>query len=230
LVGSSGGTLTLPGYTDSVFGDQYTTFAFKFAFSDFDIPDGFYYVVTNVVYDGDDDLNHGNLFVSEPIQIRSTWKRTMLLEYQNNSNGYDVLWYYAAVPRPWSFRVEATIDIDPTFHDTSFEDQAYRAEKLQSIPYRIGNLIIGGEKGVPPWVLDKVNRILACDTVLIDGVEWKKEPGANWTFTSAPGSALKAGAIKLRDNPAIPEWEFNNADSGAGAFRVHSDEYDDVYA
>ena len=146
----------------------------------------------------------------------------------NNENDYDVVWASRGFPRPWCFRVEAYIDIDPTFHDTSFEDQLYEVTKLQGITYRVGNLIIGGQKALPAWVRDKVNEIIECDIFALDGVQWKKEPGNNWTTTPAPNSDLKSASILLRNTDT--GWEYNNSDLTAFNFKVHDETYDDVYA
>ena len=231
--GGMGGTAITPGNVDDYYGDQYYTFVYQFIPSDLPLADGIYYFLIKVLYDGDTDTETNTYYVTEPIQVRAAgWPRTMLFEYANTDNDYDVFWNAPSpnegfTPTPWAFRTEAFIKTDPAFHDTTFEDQNYEVEKLQSITYRLGTLIIGGQKGVPPYVLDKINKIIACDSWTADGVAWKKEPGANWEITDASNSILQSGSIKLRDNPAIPEWEDNNSDGAT--FRIHTDVYDNTH-
>lgn len=216
------------GNLDSYYGNQYYTFIFPFTPAD--IPAmvaGYYYVLVEAVYAGDTDPTHDTMYVSECIHARSNWDKTMKLTYTNDTNDYDVFWEPSGTPTPWSFRCEMAMDIDPASHDISFENMFWMVEKLQSIPFRVGELMVGGEQGVPPWVLDKVNRILSLDTFTIDGVLWKKETNASWSFKKADNYPMKMGSIKLRDNPENSEWEFNNA--GVDTFRFHEDAFDDSF-
>ena len=132
-------------YTDSAtgnldpdFGDQYYTYIYQFSPSDIPLDDGFYYVAIQSIYAGDTDPLTNTIFVAECIQVMNEgWNNTILLEYSNDTNDYDVFWEPISTPQPWAFRVEAYLDIDPTFHDVEFEGQRYVVNKLQSVPYRI---------------------------------------------------------------------------------------------
>lgn len=232
-----GGTLISANNTDSQYGDQYYTYVYQFTPADIPLNDGYYCVAVQMTYDGDTDPLTNTIFISECFHLSNEgWDKTMLFEYADGENEYDVFFAAPApfggfTPLPWAFRCECWIDIDPTFHDTTFEDFIYQVQKLQSIPYRIGELNVGGDAGVPPWVLDKVNRILSCDTITIDGVQWWKEPGANWSFKKMDSFPMKAGTIKLRNNPASSagEFEFNNySGPGGPTFKIHDDVNDDV--
>lgn len=217
------------GNNDAYFNSQYYTYIYQFVVEDILTDDGFYWVAVQATYAADPEPLNDTIFISECIALKNEgWDKTMLFEYSNDDNDYDVIWFASGTPRPWGFRVEAYIDIEPGGKEVAFEDMFYMVEKLQSIPYRVGELTVGGEGGVPPWVLDKVNRILACDTFRIEGTVWEKEVNANWSVKKAENNPMKAGTIKLRDNPEVSEWEFNNSDDDR-TFRIHDDTYDDTH-
>ena len=216
------------GYVDDHFGDQFYTYVSKFTLNDLGIGDGFYYVVIQAIYAGDAEPLKDTLYVAECIQVMESWEKTILLEYANSDNDYDVFFEPASTPVPWGFRVEGDIEMLPAGHTVEFEDMFYQMQKLQDVPYRIGNLTIGGEGGVPVWVHDKVNRILSCDTFTIDGVVWKKETGSTWSWKKADNYPMLAATITLRDNPEQSEWQGNNSDD-PGTFIIHDDVFDDTH-
>jgi len=219
----------ISGNVDSYFGGQYHTYYKAFNFSGLDLADGYYYVLIQTIYADDDNPDDNTYFVSECFCIRDKWEQTMFLEYANSQGieSYDIYWM-ESLPIPLGLRCEMVLDIDIAMHDTLFENMFYQMEKLQSVPYRVADLVIGGASGVPIWMLDKINRAIACDTFTLDGVQWQKESGAAWSFKRADNYPMKVGAIKLRDNPENPEWEFNNA-GNSGAFRIHDDTFDDTH-
>ena len=228
-----------PNNNDSYFNQQYTTFVNIFSFADTGLPPGFYYIAMLEIYGGDDDAPLSNtMIISECIQVMDAgWDKTVLIEYLNSENDYDILFQtgYAdpeAVPAvkfsPFSFRVEGEIDIDPAGHTIAFEDMFYQTQKLQDVPYRMGTFTLGDEYGVPAWVRDKVNRILACDMFMIDGVVWQKETNASWSWKNADGYPMKVGTIMLRDNPDVSEWEFNNS-SDPDIPTIHDTTFDEMH-
>ena len=231
-------------YTDSVvgnvdpdYGQQYYTFIKSFHFSDYSLADGFYYVIVENIYAGDTAPLINTLFVTECIQLRTNsdtfdnqWPKTVLFEYAQTVNANDVIWASSATPSPWAFRCECYLDIDPVFHDVVFENFGYKSTTLQSIPYLLTEMIVGGDAGVPVWVIDKVTCILTCmvsGSVTIDGVQWFKEPGANWSMKKYDSTLMKAGTIKLRSNPQSSRGVFSNA--GAATFRFHDSTFDPYF-
>jgi len=165
-------THSATGNVDSYYGNQYYTFIKQFFPVDHGLSNGFYHIVVKAIYATDTDPLTNTLFVSECIQTTSRiggWEKTILFEYSNTINDYNVFWGASGTPNPWAFRVEAYLDIDPASNVVAFEDMTFEVEKLQDTPYRVAELMVGPQ-GVPPWVLDKVSRILALDTFTIDGV------------------------------------------------------------
>lgn len=214
---------------DSHFGDQFYTFIKQFTPASIPLANGYYYVLIEALYVDDDDPLLSTMYISECIHVRdSGWSKTMLLEYTNSQNDYDILFEGGDTPNPFAFRVEAYIDIDPGGFSLAFEDMLHQVTKLDEEPYRVAELAIGGSAGVPPYFLDKVNRALACDSFKADGVQWQKEPNAKWNVKKLDNYAMKAATITLRDNPAVSAWEYNNSDDPA-TFRIHDDTADDTH-
>lgn len=117
--------------------------------------------------------------ISEPMQIAENWEDTILFTYSNSQNTQGVYFETGIV---FTFRAEAIIsDFLPGFKDTLYQDQILDNVLLDSIPYREFKLLVGGIRGIPDWVVDKVNRILSCDKWQADGKEFVKKDGTQWT-------------------------------------------------
>ena len=237
-----------PGNVDAAFGQQYNTFYFNFLLSSLDINDGFYTILITTNYADDPNPFTNTQFVCEIFQLRTTcFEKTVLFEFENSSNDFvnDIYFqdfnvtviegdhtvtnsFHTLIDNPIYFRVEADIDIDPAFSDTQFKDMFETVEVLQSIPYKIGLLSIGINGGVPTWVLDKVNRILGYDTIIIDDVQWYKDENAAWSFKKADNYAMKVGVINLRSNPQISDWEYSNIND-EGTTSIYDSDFDEEY-
>ena len=227
LVSGLAYTDSLVGNVDSYFGDQYYTFIYQFFAGDVIPSDGFYYVLIQAVYPGDADPLTDTMFVTECLQMKyGGWPKTMLFEYSNDENDYDVLWEPASTPQPWAFRAEAILNIAPGGHTVAFQNLFWKNEKLQDIRYRVATLFVGGD-GIPDWIWEKLDFILACDTFTINGERWFKEPGANWTVKESDNFPMKSLSIKLMNDPSVSGWEYNNA--GPSTFRFHDDYHDDSF-
>ncbi len=220
------------GNTDPDFIEQYNTHDTVLDFGASSFPTGIYYVIVEDRYSG--DPADSVYFISEPIHYRNkehSFPRTMLFEFDNLTNDYDVLFEtYKQGSSPqlqMNLRCEAVIDeIDPAFHDTAWEDQGYAVQKSSSTPYRLFQLTVFG---VPGWMIDKVNRILSCDIVAIDGMYYRKDINANWSFAKVPGNALKTGTINLREAYPDRAGVYPNPPIPFEGFRIFDDQFDEVF-
>lgn len=88
----------------------------------------------------------------------------------------------------------------PGAKDTIYEDQLLNETMLNSVPFRVWELVIGGVGGVPPWFIDKVSRILGCSTVKIDGRLFTKNEGASFEPVELEGYPMAGWAIELRES------------------------------
>jgi hypothetical protein len=191
-------------FTDSAGTDYpYLTFSKSFTPNSLSVlggkKQGFYYLVIECIYiaAGDADSVY---YVSEPIFIRKNgWKDTVLIEYTNSVNAFDVL--FEQLFPLFRMRIEGdVVDDDMASHDTVFEDQQYQVRNLQSVPYRLYNLIIGGAAGVPAYMRDKANRALSCNRFRIDGTRYSKDASAKWKVAGAGDNyPMKAASIQLRE-------------------------------
>lgn len=126
----------------------------------------------------------GDILYSEPIHVAEDHPNTLLFEYKNSVNDFNVIFSNDFV---FKFRIEGTIqDFTPSSDDEIYNDQWHNPTILFSHPYRKFNLYIGNAGGVPDWAADKVNRIMSCDLVAIDGYFFNKEEGSTWEVNRQP--------------------------------------------
>lgn len=190
---------------DPDFGLPYKTHTKTFKPDDISLAEGEYYVLLEHLYGGSRGHADNTYDVSECIDVADEWEDTMLIKYSHNVSEFDVLFessYGAATYPifPFYFRAEMLLwDPEHNSSDTAWEDQLNVIQQEQSIPFNLYDLTIGGNGGVPPWVTDKVNRILSCNKVLIDNVQFRKNSGASWKYEKAPGCAVRAATITLRE-------------------------------
>lgn len=106
---------------------------------------------------------------------------TVLFDVTNDEDDFNTIFN----GQHFRFRVEAAwMPADVTFQAESqhFRDQNGALHQLHSSPYETRTLTIGGcgdTVGVPNWVGRKVNKLLACSTVTIDGTRYSRSEGAN---------------------------------------------------
>lgn len=110
-------------------------------------------------------------YESEPICVQALQPKTILIKYKNRENNYSTVF---ATNIEFQFRVEAEIkNFKPKNDRITYNDQIQNLTQLFSVAYRQFTLIIGGQKGVSEWALDKVNQIQQCDQVSYDGIYYQ---------------------------------------------------------
>lgn len=115
-------------------------------------------------------------FLSEWIHVDTSWPTTLLLEYSNTRNQAAMVFSTGYNP---SFRLEGNlIDFAPRSRFTSYEDEPANMHLIEGIAYREFVLFAGDGFGLPPYVADKLNRILTLDTVRIDGRQFARAENA----------------------------------------------------
>jgi len=80
-----------------------------------------------------------------------------------------------------TYTVEGGVQIGATRYgvdETGFRDQRYNPHTLSANTNRLMTLTIGGAKGVPEYVGEMVNNILACDTVFLNGKRIARAEGS----------------------------------------------------
>lgn len=135
--------------------------------------------------------------ISEPFEIVEEAENTTYIEATNS-------FYYEGVNYDVSFspayRLPSILRYkQPASVDTVYQDQNESETMLHSVPYRIWQFILGGEGGVPPYLIDKVSRIFGCDSLKIDGREYTKAEGAQWELNELENYPMAGWSIDLRE-------------------------------
>lgn len=133
--------------------------------------------------DYEDESEEAITLISEPFQVAETHDETLLFSYENSENNFSVVF---STGINFKLRVEGNIELfKPESDDVIYNDQLRNATVLDSIPFRSWTLFVGAAPGVAAWMLDLVNRVMACDEVTIDGDPYTKKVGSSWEMKRA---------------------------------------------
>lgn len=138
-------------------------------------------------------------YISEPIWLKAEggWPNTQLIQYW--SDGNDLGPVFTTGYKPY-FRVECGItDFQPGRERSSFTDQLHDVETLSAMPYREYKLSVGHKDGVPPWVMDLMNRIFCCKVVKIAGKQYETTDGSKWDIARQKGYPMIWGSIDITE-------------------------------
>lgn len=136
------------------------------------IDEGYYYMILKI---GGDNIPK---YISECLDIRTVHPLTRLFAYKNSYNRQTIVFETGI---EFLFRCEASIEqFQPMSSDVMWIDQSYSNNIVSSKPYRTFQLLIGGQYGIPDWIVDKLNRILGNDSVKIDGKLYSRTAQSRW--------------------------------------------------
>ncbi len=136
-------------------------------------------------------------FISEPINIKEVHENSILLEYQNYRFYNDVIFETGFTP---SVRVLGSIKFKtPASKDTIYEDQVLNNTLLNSVPFRVWELVLSGSSGIPNYLIDKLNRILGCSSLSIDGRLFSKPEGAKLEEKALEDYPMRGWSIEMRE-------------------------------
>lgn len=147
-----------------------------------------YFMVIEV---GDTDV----VLLGEGFDLQTEQPDTLLIEYTNRSFYGNAVFETGFAP---SLRLRGTLQLeDPVSKDTLYEDQVLDMVMVLSKPYRLWELTL---INIPDWMVDKLNWILGCSNLRIDGRFYTKNEGAKLTSQDALGNGtLKTYKIELRE-------------------------------
>jgi hypothetical protein len=184
-------TITLTQTANSaIIGDQ-QLFIGTVDFDDLEPGETYYLLATFGVDSG------AKQFVSEPIMVDTDLPDTLLFEYTNEVNQTDMIWN---VPFTTRMRVEGYIqNFLPGGRTTRYEDQPLDMLTLEGEPTRSYQLLIGGDFGIPDWVIDKINRILMLDSVMIDGTYYTVDKDAQLEAIETQGAPMAYWTVRIRE-------------------------------
>lgn len=148
----------------------------------------------------------GSLMYSEPFEIKEIAQDGICLDDQDPTlyiefshyEPYQEIKFFA--PFEGAIRIPAILRYkQPASKDNIYEDQRLNQTMINAVPYRIHELIIGGNYGVPPYFIDKISRILGCSDVKIDGRLFTKNTGAEFEPTILQDYPMRGWALELRE-------------------------------
>lgn len=149
------------------------------------LPDGIYYLLAEI------GSGPNQRLISEPIEVSGRSENTLLLQYKHRKYRGGVVFETGI---EFSLRVHGFLKLQPpASKDTLYEDQVLDMVMVQSKPYRIWELVFfGPEGGLPDWMIDKLNWVLGCSDLRIDGKYYTKQEGAK----IEEGETLQNGLLK----------------------------------
>lgn len=135
--------------------------------------------------------------ISEPLIFAETIENSLLIEFSHFEFYNDVIFETGI---DMNVRIYGGLKFKaPNAKDTLYEDQSLNMTMLKSVPYRLWRLVIGNAEGIPDWFIDKLNRVLGCSTVSIDGRNYSKNEGAKMEESTEENYPMRAWAIELRE-------------------------------
>jgi hypothetical protein len=153
-------------------------------------PVGFYYLKLSVGIGGVLTL------VSNVFEISIICENSLLLEYQHRKYYADVFFETGFSP---SIRIPAILKMKPPGSiDTIYEDQEANMEMLKSVPYQLWTLSIGPE-GIPPAQIKRLNFMLGCSNMRLDGRYYTKNEGAKLDENTVEFYPMSGWSIELRE-------------------------------
>lgn len=148
----------------------------------------------------------GSPMYSEPIEIIDVEDSGIYLENQDPTLYLEYSHYEPIQGIKWFTPFEAKIRIpgilqfkQPGAKDNIYEDQLLNMTLINSVPYRIWQLILGGNRGVPPWFVDRIARVLSLSNVSIDGRLYTKNEGASFEPSLLDAYPMAGWVIDLRE-------------------------------
>jgi len=156
-----------------------TTYQYTFILSDIISDEGYYYFVIGFTPTGFSE----NQVISEPTWIKTSHENTILIEYSNSVNDYDVA--FNTLATQFSKRVDATLKYkpNPKLERTTFRNQQSNQRQLYSRNWRQFEITFGASEGINDVDVDKLSNIFKCDSILIDGKQMLLGEGAEFEAT-----------------------------------------------
>jgi len=138
-----------------------------------------------------------NSWVSEFLYISQTIENTLHLAFSNSKFYGDTLFETGYQP---SIRIYGRLKPKaPQARDTIYEDQILNSTILDSKPYRLFELQLSAPTGIPPYFINKLNWILGCSNLQIDGRYYTKNEGSKLEEVSFPNYPMSGYTIEMRE-------------------------------
>lgn len=137
------------------------------------------------------------VWISDLQDIQDAQPNTILFEYTNSQNDFNVIFETGTI---FNLRVEGSISLPkPEFNNIIYNDINENSTKLYGNPWTSFKLFIAYNYGVAPWMIDKINRIMACDQINIENRYYEMEDGAKWEESRADLYTLFGVNIDIKE-------------------------------
>ena len=105
---------------------------------------------------------------------------TKLIQY-SDSRPYQYDTYFSVMPNFYSLRLPAVfMHPSPKVEKEIFQAYDMSTELVSASPYETVTLEIGGNRGLPDYIIKNLNHIFHCDYKLIDGVQYELTSDSNF--------------------------------------------------
>lgn len=156
-----------------------------------------------------------NTIESDWFCLKTKHEGSILFTYGHDENDFNFIFETGMKP---VFRVHGGWrDYQPQSERTVFTDQPSNIVQLSGKSFYTEKVVIGNTYGVPKWVVDKINEIMLCSEMLVDGKQWVAVSGARlepvridryhkagWSIELRPAKK-RTGNRFVNDAPAAAE-------------------------
>lgn len=176
---------------NSIQNQTFLAFNAEVLFSDLGIGN-FYFEITYF-----DILSNPQVWQSDICQVLGDHENTILFEYTNSQNDFSSIFDTGTI---FNLRTQGSINLyKPEFNNVIYNDINENITKLYGDPYRSFTLFVAYNYGVADWMVDKVNRIMACDQIKIDGIYYDMADGAKWEESRSDQYSLLGASISIQE-------------------------------
>jgi hypothetical protein len=138
---------------------------------------------------------------SEPFcVVEDMGEESVLVEVSSSGSAFGV--YFDTLSQPFTFRFEGGFypkSLSLESNDTIFEGQQADFTMLYSLPYEAQRLLLGGKRGIPDGLAQKMNRAFSCDRLTLNGVPYGKTEGAKFEAQEAENYPFRSWAISVKE-------------------------------
>ncbi|MDF2189280.1 hypothetical protein [Paraflavitalea sp. CAU 1676] len=159
-------------------------------------------------------------YVSEWFHLKEKHEGSILLEYWHDENDLEVVWETGI---KMNFRVQGGFPPEkykPGSNRTVFIDQPNNITQLSARSFSVWKLLLGDSFGLPQWVIERINEIFNCSTVLIDGKQFVASEGAELEAITEEEYPLAGWSLDVRPAKASAKKRFEVDGNIDGALTV----------
>lgn len=151
-------------------------------------------------------------FISEPYMIKAEHPKTVLIEYSNSENNYDI--FFDVNPR-FSLRLDGYLLYNTNkIERTTFRNQEAALRGLYARDWRLYTFTIGGRTLLSDYHIEKIVKINKCDFTYIDGKRFIMEEGDNIEVQNYGGNyPLKSIKYSVADYYPADSAKYANSGS-----------------